>query len=132
MARGSAPHRRSLKSLAEDILREEANLREGGGPAGHERQRKLGRLPVRERLARLLDADDSPGSGGPFLEFGLWAAYGMYPEWGAVPAAGVVTGIGYIHGRSCMIVANDATVKAGAFFPQTVKKVLRAQRIAAH
>ncbi|MBI4580871.1 MAG: acyl-CoA carboxylase subunit beta, partial [Planctomycetes bacterium] len=79
-----------------------------------------------------LDADDSPGSGGPFLEFGLWAAYGMYPEWGAVPAAGVVTGIGYIHGRSCMIVANDATVKAGAFFPQTVKKVLRAQRIAAH
>src|SRR6185295_13543117 len=70
---------------------------------------------------------DNPSS---FLELNLWAAYRMYPHWGEIPAAGVVTGIGLVCGRSCMIIANDATVKAGAFFPQTVKKVLRAQRIA--
>lgn len=113
----------SLRSLTDQILLEEERLREGGGPAGQERQRRLGRLPVRERLARLLD----PGS--EFLELGLWAGYEMYPEWGEVPAAGVVVGIGPVSGRQCLIVANDATVKAGAFFPQTVKKVLRAQRI---
>jgi acetyl-CoA carboxylase carboxyltransferase component len=76
-------------------------------------------------LDRLLD----PGSA--FLELNLWAAWGMYPEVGEVPAAGVVTGIGTVSGRRCMIVANDATVKAGAFFPATCKKVLRAQKIAA-
>ncbi len=140
MARGAA-HDKSLRQLTEQILQGEEKLRAGGGPAGHERQRKLGRLPVRERLARLLDpvagqsggrGDRPPGEGETaFLELGLWAAYGMYTEWGEVPAAGVVTGIGTIAGRPCMIVANDATVKAGAFFPQTVKKVLRAQRIAA-
>src|SRR2546423_4934290 len=105
------------------ILKEEAVLREGGGKAGQERQRKMGRLPVRERLSRLLDRDS------PFFEIGLWAAYKMYSEWGNVPAAGVVAGIGNVSGVPCMIVANDATVKAGAFFPQTVKKVIRAQRI---
>lgn len=115
----------SLQKLTEELLRQEEVLREGGGPAGHERQRRLGRLAVRERLARLLD---DPAD---FLELGLWAAWGMYAEWGDVPAAGVVAGIGPIHGRPVMIIANDATVKAGAFFPQTVKKVLRAQRIAA-
>lgn len=72
----------------------------------------------------MLDSD------APLLELGLWAAWNMYPEWGDVPAAGVLTGIGQIHGRPVMVVANDATVKAGAFFPQTIKKVLRAQRIA--
>ncbi|HEY8668569.1 MAG TPA: acyl-CoA carboxylase subunit beta, partial [Tepidisphaeraceae bacterium] len=82
-------------------------------------------LPVRERLERLLDG------GSEFLEIGLWAAFEMYPDVGETPAAGVVTGIGIVHGRRCMIVANDATVKAGAFFPATVKKVLRAQHIAA-
>ncbi len=107
-----------------DILAEEALLREGGGAAGQERQRKLGRLPVRERLARLLDDPEA------FLEIGLWAAYKMYSSWGDVPAAGVVTGIGTVSGHACMVIANDATVKAGAFFPQTAKKVLRAQRIA--
>jgi acetyl-CoA carboxylase carboxyltransferase component len=81
-------------------------------------------LPVRQRLGLLLDP------GAPFLEFNLWAAWGMYPEAGAIPAAGVVTGIGIVQGRPCMLIANDATVKAGAFFPATVKKVLRAQRIA--
>ena len=98
-------------------------LREGGGKAGHERQRKMGRLPVRERLRHLLDKDS------PFFEIGLWAAYKMYEEWGKIPAAGVVAGIGNVEGVPCMIVANDATVKAGAFFPQTTKKVIRAQRI---
>ena len=103
---------------------EEVVLREGGGKAGHERQRKMGRLPVRERLKQLLDKDS------PFFEIGLWAAYKMYEQWGKIPAAGVVTGIGNVESVPCMIVANDATVKAGAFFPATTKKVIRAQRIA--
>jgi 3-methylcrotonyl-CoA carboxylase beta subunit len=106
------------------IAQEEALLREGGGKAGHERQRKMGRLPVRERLRQLLDKDSQ------FFEIGLWAAYKMYEQWGKIPAAGVVTGIGNVDGVPCMIVANDATVKAGAFFPATTKKVIRAQRIA--
>ena len=99
-------------------------LREGGGKAGHERQRKMGRLPVRERLSHLLDRDPA------FFEIGLWAAYKMYEQWGKIPAAGVVAGIGNVAGVPCMVIANDATVKAGAFFPQTTKKVIRAQRIA--
>jgi acetyl-CoA carboxylase carboxyltransferase component len=106
------------------VLAEEAVLREGGGEAGRARQARLGRLTARERLGLLLDDGDG------FLELGLWAAWGMYDTWGPAPAAGVVTGIGRVEGRSCMVVANDATVKAGAFFPQTVKKVIRAQRIA--
>jgi len=106
------------------IAEEEAALREGGGKAGHERQRKMGRLSVRERLRHLLDKDS------PFFEIELWAAYKMYEQWGKIPAAGVVTGIGNVEGVPCMIVANDATVKAGAFFPATTKKVIRAQRIA--
>ena len=99
-------------------------LREGGGKAGHERQRKMGRLPVRERLSHLLDKHAA------FFEIGLWAAYKMYDQWGKIPAAGVVAGIGNVAGIPCMVIANDATVKAGAFFPQTTKKVIRAQRIA--
>ncbi|MCE5318187.1 MAG: acyl-CoA carboxylase subunit beta [Parachlamydia sp.] len=113
-----------LKQLTEAIQAQEALLRDGGGKAGQERQTRLGRLPVRERLRLLLD----PGE--PFLEWNLWAAYGMYADWGEFPAAGVVTGIGKVSGRSCMVIANDATVKAGAMLPQSVKKVLRAQRLA--
>ena len=113
-----------LRAHCAAIAKEEAALREGGGRAGHERQRKMGRLPVRERLSHLLDKD------AQFFEIGLWAAYKMYEQWGKIPAAGVVTGIGNVAGVPCMIVANDATVKAGAFFPQTTKKVIRAQRIA--
>jgi len=120
----SAPANDILRAHCAAIAKEEAALREGGGKAGHERQRKMGRLPVRERLGILLD------KGAPFFEIGLWAAYKMYEQWGKIPAAGVVAGIGDVEGVPCMIVANDATVKAGAFFPQTVKKVLRAQRIA--
>lgn len=113
-----------LRSLTKQILDEEAHLAEGGEAEGIQRQRRLGRMTVRERLNCLLDP--SPA----FFELGLWAAWGMYQEWGQLPAAGVVTGIGRISGRMCMVIANDATVKAGAMFPQSVKKVLRAQRIA--
>jgi acetyl-CoA carboxylase carboxyltransferase component len=113
-----------LRAHCVAISEEEAVLREGGGKAGHERQRKMGRLPARERISHLLD------KASPFFEIGLWAAYKMYEQWGKIPAAGVVAGIGNIAGVPCMIIANDATVKAGAFFPQTAKKVIRAQRIA--
>jgi 3-methylcrotonyl-CoA carboxylase beta subunit len=115
---------RTLRAMTDQILAQEATLREGGGSVGQARQRKLGRLTVRERLAGLLDDTNS------FFELGLWAGYNMYPDWGEVPAAGLITGIGRIANRSCMIIANDATVKAGAFFPATAKKFLRAQRIA--
>lgn len=110
--------------MSEDISSQEVVLRQGGGKRGQQRQRELGRLPARERVERLVD---DPAE---FLEIGLWAAWEMYPDAGPVPAAGVICGIGLIQKRACMIVANDASVKAGAFFPQTVKKVLRVQRIA--
>lgn len=113
-----------LLTLTESIVSQEALLREGGGKGGKERQARLGRLTVRERLSLLLD---NPSD---FFEWGVWAGYEMYPQWGALPAAGVVTGIGKVCHRHVMIIANDATVKAGALFPQSVKKVLRAQRIA--
>ena len=114
----------SLRDQCAAILKEEAILREGGGKAGHERQRKMGRLPARDRIGLLLDKD------AQFFEIGLWAAYKMYEQWGNIAAAGAVAGIGNVAGIPCMIIANDATVKAGAFFPQTVKKLIRAQRIA--
>jgi acetyl-CoA carboxylase carboxyltransferase component len=107
---------------------EEETLRAGGGPAGRDRQHRLGRLTARERLAALLDPPER--NAPPFLELGLWAAHGMYREWGTFTAAGVITGIGRIAGRDAMVIANDATVKAGAFVPMTCKKILRAQRIA--
>src|SRR5262245_64383838 len=113
-----------LRERCEAILREEEILREGGGKVGRDRQRKMGRLPARERIAHLLDREED------FFEIGLWAAYKMYEQWGSVPAAGAVAGIGKVSGIPCMIIANDATVKAGAFFPQTAEKIIRAQRIA--
>jgi 3-methylcrotonyl-CoA carboxylase beta subunit len=124
MARSSTSSSQALRERCAEILREEAVLREGGGKAGLDRQRKLGRLPARERIGHLLDKRSR------FFEIGLWAAYKMYQEWGNIAAAGTVTGIGDVAGTPCMIIANDASVKAGAFFPQTVKKVLRAQRVA--
>ena len=114
----------TLGKLAQQLAADEARLATGGGTKAIERQRAKGRLFVRDRLKLLLD----PGS--PWLELGLWAGWGMYDEWGGAPAAGVVCGIGTIEGRRHMVIANDATVKAGAFFPATAKKVLRAQRIA--
>ena len=123
MARTSTSSGESLREFCREIFKQEALLRQGGGKAGLERQRKLGRLPARERINQLLDKD------AHFFEIGLWAASGMYKEWGNIVAAGTVAGIGNVSGVPCMIIANDATVKAGAFFPATVKKVIRAQRI---
>jgi acetyl-CoA carboxylase carboxyltransferase component len=107
-----------------ELLRQEQDIRQGGGARAIARQHDKGRLTARERVSRLID----PGSS--FFELGLWAAWGMYAEWGGAPSAGVVTGIGVVADHRVMIIANDATVKAGAFFPMTCKKVLRAQRIA--
>src|SRR5881227_4358593 len=114
----------TMRDRCGKIRAEEEQLREGGGKAGQDRQHKMGRLLARERMAQLLD------KGSPFFEVGLWSAYKMYQQWGNIPAAGAVAGIGNVSGVPCMIIANDATVKAGAFFPQTTKKVIRAQRIA--
>lgn len=114
----------ALRELMAALRTEEDSIRLGGGPKAAEAQRAKGRLTVRERLSLLLD------EGTELLELGLWAAYGMYSEYGGAPGAGVVTGLGRVCGRLCMIIANDATVKAGAFFPMTAKKVLRAQTIA--
>src|SRR3954468_22640927 len=113
-----------LRERCAEIAEQEVVLREGGGKAGQDRQHKLGRLLARERISQLLDKDS------PFFEVGLWAAYKMYEQWGKIPAAGTGAGIGNFCGVPCMVVANDATVKAGAFFPATVKKLIRAQRIA--
>ena len=123
MARSSSAAANPLRERCAAIADEEALLREGGGKAGQDRQHKLGRLFARERIAQLLDND------APFFELGLWAAYKMYEQWGKIPAAGAVAGIGNVAGIPCLIIANDATVKAGAFFPQTAKKLIRAQRI---
>lgn len=113
-----------MKDLVHKLRQQEEVLRQGGGPKAIQRQHDKGRLTARERIARLLDPDT------PFFELGLWAAWNLYQDWGGAPAAGVVTGIGRVEGRLVMVIANDATVKAGAFFPMTCKKVLRAQRIA--
>jgi acetyl-CoA carboxylase carboxyltransferase component len=107
-----------------DLSADETVIRLGGGAKAIDRQHEKGRLTARERVAKLLDPDTA------WFELGLWAAWGMYGEWGSAPSAGVVTGIGVVSGRRVMVIANDATVKAGAFFPMTAKKVLRAQRIA--
>jgi acetyl-CoA carboxylase carboxyltransferase component len=117
-------NRQALAVLMAAVRTEEDAIRLGGGVKAAEAQRAKGRLTVRERLKLLLD------EGTELLELGLWAAYGMYSEFGGAPCAGVVTGLGRVCGRLCMIIANDATVKAGAFFPMTAKKVLRAQTIA--
>ena len=117
-------NREALVHLMAELRGQENAIRQGGGAKAAEAQRAKGRLTVRERLKLLLD------EGEELFELGLWAAHGMYTEFGGAPGAGVVTGVGRVSGRPCMIVANDATVKAGAFFPMTAKKVLRAQTIA--
>jgi 3-methylcrotonyl-CoA carboxylase beta subunit len=114
----------TLAELLSELATTESQIQNGGGSANIERQHAKGRLTARERIAKLIDPQSQP------LEIGLWAAHGMYADWGGAPSAGVVTTIGTICGRPHVIVANDATVKAGAFFPLTAKKVLRAQRIA--
>ena len=115
---------RRMKELVSEVLNQEETIRAGGGEKAIAYQHNKGRLTARERIALLIDPDTE------FFELSIYAAFEMYEEWGGAPAAGVVTGLGRIHGRLAMIVANDATVKAGAFFPITAKKVLRAQQIA--
>ena len=114
----------AMRSLLAAFEAERAVIRQGGGGKAMEAQHAKNRLTVRERLALLLD----PGT--EFHELSIYAAHGMYADYGGAPAAGVVTGVGRVAGRLAMIIANDATVKAGAFFPMTAKKVLRAQTIA--
>src|SRR6187401_3696700 len=111
-----------MRTLEEDLGQRLKTAREGGGPDAVKRQRDQGKLLARERIEKLLDPNT------PFLEVGTLAAAGLYD--GAAPAAGMVTGIGRVRGREVMVVANDATVKGGTYYPVTVKKHLRAQRVA--
>src|SRR5271165_1761569 len=114
---------RFLADLMSQVRNEGEKICEGGGAKAIENQHAKGRLTARERIELLADP-------GTFFELGQYAAYGMYEEWGGAPAAGVIAGLARIHTRMVMIIANDATVKAGAFFPMTAKKVIRAQNIA--
>ncbi|HEX9615719.1 MAG TPA: carboxyl transferase domain-containing protein [Bacteroidota bacterium] len=112
-----------MENALKRLSQEEVTIRLGGGAEALEKHRKKGKLPARERIDRLIDKKSG------FLEIGLFAAHGMYKEYGGAPSSGTVFGIGKIHGRDVVIVANDATVKAGAWFPITCKKNLRAQEI---
>ncbi|MDJ1467519.1 acyl-CoA carboxylase subunit beta [Xanthocytophaga flava] len=112
------------KQLSADLTERLKKIHLGGGEKKIADQHQKGKLTARERIQYLIDKESD------FLEIGVWAGYGMYEADGGCPAGGVITGIGYIHGRQCVIVANDATVKAGAWFPITAKKNLRAQEIA--
>ncbi|HTS13492.1 MAG TPA: acyl-CoA carboxylase subunit beta [Candidatus Limnocylindrales bacterium] len=120
---GFQKNSRQMIDRLTELKNEEERIRQGGGAKAIESQHKKGRLTARERIAKLIDAKTE------FFELGLYAAYEMYEEWGGAPAAGTVTGLAQVSGRRVMIIANDATVKAGAFFPMTAKKVIRAQNI---
>ncbi len=115
---------RRVIELLTEIKNQEEQICQGGGAKAIDSQHKKGRLTARERIAKLID----PGS--HFFELGTFAAFEMYEEWGGAPSAGTVTGLARVCGRLFMVIANDATVKAGAFFPMTAKKVIRAQNIA--
>lgn len=117
-------NRAHLENRINEFTESEAKIRLGGGTSRIESEHKKGKMTARERVDALCDQSTD------FLEIGLWVGEGMYEDVGGCPSGGVVTGIGRIHGRQCMIVANDATVKAGAWFPITAKKNLRAQEIA--
>ena len=114
---------RALADLVAQVRNQEEKIREGGGAKAIESQHAKSRLTARERIKLLAD----PGS---FFELGLYAAHAMYEEWGGAPSAGVITGLARVQTRMVMLIVNDATVKAGAFFPMTTKKVIRAQNIA--
>jgi len=118
-----AKNTRRLADLVAEIKNQELEIQKGGGAKAIESQHKKGRLTARERIAKLIDPNTS------FFELGIYAAHEMYQEWGGAPAAGTITGLARVCGRLVMIIANDATVKAGAFFPLTAKKVIRAQNI---
>jgi 3-methylcrotonyl-CoA carboxylase beta subunit len=115
---------RAMAELVAAVRNEEEKIRLGGGEKAIESQHAKKRLTARERINLLIDRDTE------FFELGLYAAHEMYEEWGGAPAAGVVTGLARVQGRLFMLIVNDATVKAGAFFPMTAKKVIRAQNIA--
>jgi len=115
---------RRIVDLLTEIKNQEEEIRQGGGVKAIESQHKKGRFTARERIAKLID----PGT--QFFELGIYAAFEMYEEWGGAPSAGTITGLSKVCGRTCMLICNDATVKAGAFFPMTAKKVIRAQNIA--
>ncbi len=117
-----AANAQAMRALVEDLRAKVADVELGGGNTARQRHLSRGKLLPRERVRGLID----PGS--PFLELSQLAAFGMYG--GDVPSAGIITGIGRVSGRECVIVANDATVKGGTYFPLTVKKHLRAQEIA--
>ena len=121
---GFETNSRQMVDRLTEIKYEEERIRQGGGAKAIESQHKKGRLTARERIAKLIDSKTE------FFELGLYAAYEMYEEWGGAPAAGTIVGLGRVSGRQVMVIANDATVKAGAFFPMTAKKVIRAQNIA--
>src|SRR5438477_7329713 len=114
---------RYMADLVSGIRNEEDQIREGGVAKAIESQHSKGRLTARERIQHLIDP-------GTFFELGIYAANRMYDEWGGAPAAGVITGLARVETRLVMVIANDATVKAGAFLPMTSKKVIRAQNIA--
>src|ERR1700723_2778738 len=123
----SAEFEKNTRQMIErvtEIKTDEEAIRHGGGAKAIEAQHKKGRLTARERIAKLIDSKTE------FFELSAFAAFGMYEEWGGAPAAGTITGLARVSGRQVMIIANDATVKAGAFFPMTAKKVIRAQNIA--
>ncbi|MDH3458637.1 MAG: acyl-CoA carboxylase subunit beta, partial [Gemmatimonadota bacterium] len=116
-----AKHHR-LRELTAEYRELALRLRQGGGAAKIQREHDRGKLTARERINRLFDADE------PWLEVGLLVAYDAYD--GQAPAAGVVTGVGLVAGHHVVVVANDATIKAGSWWPETIKKILRAQEIA--
>jgi len=116
--------RQRMVVLMTEFEAQRKELRKGGGEKAINRQHQKERLTARERIDKLIDRDSE------FLEFGIYAAWEMYQEYGTPPSAGVIIGVGKIQQRDVVIVANDATVKAGAYFEVTLKKTLRAQQIA--
>ncbi|MEP2447506.1 MAG: acyl-CoA carboxylase subunit beta [Balneola sp.] len=125
MANSNASNKENwLNELLDNLRAQEHEIMLGGGQKRIDKEHAKGKLTARERIEKLLDEDSD------FYELGLWAGYEMYDDVGGCPGGGVVTGVGKVEGRDCMIVANDATVKAGAWFPITAKKNLRAQEIA--
>ena len=125
MANSNASNKENwLNELLDNLRAQEHEIMLGGGQKRIDKEHAKGKLTARERIEKLLDEDSD------FYELGLWAGYEMYDDVGGCPGGGVVTGVGKVEGRDCMVVANDATVKAGAWFPITAKKNLRAQEIA--
>ena len=112
-----------MRQLVDALKHRQSKIAEGGGAKNAAKQKEQGKMLARERIEYLIDKNTD------FFEIGAFVAEDMYAEYGGCPAAGVVAGVGYVSGKQCVIVANDATVKAGAWFPITAKKNLRFQRV---